>query len=83
MARAVDHYAVADALAASLTESFDDMKELEPDEAATMAPLLLATLAFGQLHATLALAGATALQAYSTGDENELADWEHAAGGTS
>jgi hypothetical protein len=37
----------------------------------------------GQIHATLALAGATALQAYSTGDEAELADWETAAGGAS
>lgn len=34
-----------------------------------------------QVHATLALAGATALQAYSGGDEPELDEWQAAAGG--
>lgn len=33
------------------------------------------------VHATLALAGATAMQAYVRGDSDELADWEAAAGG--
>lgn len=33
-----------------------------------------------QVHATLALAGATALQAYSRGSEAELEDWADAAG---
>lgn len=40
-------------------------------------------LRHGQLHATLALAGATALQSYARVDDSdeELADWEAAAGG--
>lgn len=38
-------------------------------------------LAAAQVHATLALAGATAMQAYCSGDSTELEDWEAAAGG--
>lgn len=38
-------------------------------------------VAAAQVHALLALAGATALQAYSSGDEPELAEWQAAAGG--
>jgi len=40
-------------------------------------------VAAAMVRATLALAGATALQAYSQGNEDELTDWEAAAGGTS
>lgn len=38
-------------------------------------------LRHGQLHATLALAGATAMASYVTVDAAELAEWEAAAGG--
>lgn len=42
-----------------------------------------AAAALAQVHATLALAGATALATYCRveGSDGELADWEHAAGG--
>lgn len=80
--RAIDHWKLADVLSTELLETINEMRE-SPDEALELAPFLSATMAFGQLHATLALAGATALQAYSQGNEDELTDWEAAAGGTS
>ncbi|GAA4849556.1 hypothetical protein GCM10023403_10350 [Pseudonocardia benzenivorans] len=69
--RAVDHYREAE----QTLEVAKDASDLDNS--------VLAAIAVAHVHATLALAGATALQAYSTGDENELADWEHAAGGAS
>ncbi|TAK32292.1 MAG: hypothetical protein EPO40_02915 [Myxococcaceae bacterium] len=41
-------------------------------------------IGLAQVHATLALAGATALQSYArVGDDDELDDWKAAAGGES
>lgn len=69
--RGVDHYIRAAEMVADV-------------ENATVAKGEEATyLATAQAHATLALAGATALATYCRveGSEGELADWEHAAGG--
>jgi hypothetical protein len=76
--RAVEHYREAEEhLRAS---EWQRQQAGENDDDAAMADAMHEA-AMGQLHATLALAGATALTAYSKGDEAELADWEFAAGG--
>lgn len=69
--RAVEHYTEAENVLALVARG--EANE-DSDERA-------AVLAIAQVHATLALAGATALQAYTTGDETELAEWERATGG--
>ena len=67
--RAVDHYAEA--------EKALDRSHREPIDDGTAGYYL----ARAQVHATLALAGATAMQAYSTAQDAELDDWAEAAGG--
>lgn len=66
--RAVDHYAKA-----------EDLLEHAHEQVSGPAPE--ANIAAAQVHATLALAGATAMQAYSRADDTELDDWAEAAGG--
>jgi hypothetical protein len=66
--RAVDHYLIAE----DLLERYEDNQTILPD----------LNVRIGH-HAMLALAGATALQAYSRGNEAELDDWADAAGGGS
>ncbi len=68
--RACDHYTEA--------EQFIERADTAPTYDARIE-----LLAAAQAHATLALAGATALQSYARVDnsDGELADWEHAAGG--
>lgn len=68
--RSVDHYIAAEQLLQSAAEH----------EASGLLAAARLNLLHAQTHATLALAGATALQAYTTGDEDELADWETIAG---
>lgn len=70
--RAVDHYLEAEKLAG------DAAQQMEEDGPGTGAD---ETCALAQVHATLALAGATAMQAYSTSQDTELDDWAQAAGG--
>jgi hypothetical protein len=72
--RAVEHYQEAERLIADVTDSEGNTGP----SSACAAQMQLAAL-----HATLALAGATALQSYArVGDsDGELADWEAAAGG--
>lgn len=67
--RAVEHYTYAEQL---LDMAGDDENGSDQERY---------HLAAAQAHATLALAGATALQAYSQGGEPELDDWQFAAGG--
>lgn len=68
--RAVEHYLEAERLLDP--RSFGDGRKTLPSPEATAA---------AQAHALLALAGATALQAYSKGGEAELDDWEFHVGG--
>lgn len=69
--RAVDHYLAAE----------DDLEAAEQAPGGTARQQALMYRA--QVHAALALAGATAMHAYTTSapDDPELADWEDAAGG--
>lgn len=68
--RAVEHYVEAE-------------RQIEYAEEAKTESLETRHLLCAQAHATLALAGATALATYCRveGSDGELADWEHAAGG--
>lgn len=70
--KATDHYRDAE-------RHLDRAYECDSDQAEREA-LHLAT---AQVHATLALAGATALQSYARVDDSddELAEWERTAGG--
>lgn len=68
MASAIQHYREAEQLL-----SYADEVESGSDAERNL-------LAAAQVHATLALAGATALQAYSDGSEDELEAWARAAG---
>lgn len=67
--RAVDHYTEAEKLLLTVA----NLNGAEPEQATEY-------LAAAQVNATLALAGATALQAYTDGSEDELEDWAKAAG---
>lgn len=69
--RACDHYLEAERiLGVAAQQLAEDGPDVGADE----------EIALAQVHATLALAGATALQAYSRGHEPELEDWIDAAG---
>ncbi len=70
--RAVDHFVEAEhcLTAAQAAEADDDDRD--------RARL---NLEYAAVHATLALAGATALASYVRTDAAELTDWETAAGG--
>lgn len=70
MSRAVWHYQESE-------------QQIEYADAAGTESLETRHLLCAQVHATLALAGATALASYCRveGSDGELADWEHAAGG--
>lgn len=70
--RACDHYLRSERILA-------DLEELVPTGEVTETDIAN-TLAAAQVHATLAVAGAHALNAYSRGDEPELDDWQAAAG---
>lgn len=70
--RAIEHYREAEELVGCVV----DQNGAIPSD-----PSARAILAAAQVRATLALAGATALQAYSSGDEPELDEWQAAAGG--
>jgi hypothetical protein len=73
--RAVDHWLEAERLLGEVTDADSDAD-----------PAAIALLVqFTQAHATLALAGATALQSYARvgDDDGELDDWKTAAGGES
>lgn len=74
--RAVEHWLEAERLAG------DAKQQMEEDGPGTGAD---ETCALAQVHATLALAGATALQSYARVkvDDAELDDWKAAAGGES
>lgn len=76
---AIWHYLEAEKLAKNADELLDDAAKAN-GEADAVAGFHMA-IARAQVHATLALAGATALQAYSTGNEDELTTWEDIAGG--
>lgn len=71
--RACDHYLKAEQSVELIVEAARN-GEVTDDEVAN-------TLAAAQVHATLAVAGAHALNAYSRGDEPELDEWAAAAGG--
>lgn len=79
--RAVDHYTEAEKLLDTVTSGDDDGLIVTLDAEGMRGGFTTHTLAAAQVHATLALAGATALQAYSTGNEDELTTWEDIAGG--
>lgn len=72
--RAVDHYVAAEQLLA-LAEATDTADPLVDVEVAQHR------VACAQVHASLALAGATAMQSYGTAQDAELDDWQAAAGG--
>lgn len=68
MSRAVWHYEEAE-------------RQIAWAESAKSESLETRHLLCAQAHATLALAGATAMASYVTVDAAELAEWEAAAGG--
>ena len=75
--RATEHYAEAERL---LDYDPEDLRDPIAD-----AEVAQYRVQQAQAHATLALAGATALQSYARvgGDDSELDDWKAAAGGES
>lgn len=70
--RSVDHYIKAEKAVELIAEAARDGQVTDSQVANTLAA--------AQIHATLAVAGAHALNAYSRGDEQELEDWAAAAG---
>lgn len=81
--RSVDHWKRAQDLVDMVTDADTEMIVSLGNGGDSPGEFTTQTLAAAQVHATLALAGATALQAYITAEDphHECEDWQDAAGG--